>query len=512
MTAGIHDESMNLNHNAAHYRPRSFPTMVPMARSSPESSAWKTRLRWRGRSTDSLQVRLTLDLLAISLLGLAAVSVWAGWQLEQTLIAGHKRTLDYIATRFPEHLALHLQTDPLQRGVDRTIEKVSSPGLVVWVKDRRGDLLGHSANFDPRIPEAQLAHSLKQMPDRPQVIHYKNHQIVLCASPLQVNGEPVGDLYLSRDITDDQRQWQASLWHLIVITGLVALLLVWAIASRISQAVTPLRQMSQVAAAVSADDLQGAQLQLAQAPAEVAGLARAFNAMLARLALSWEQQREFIGNVSHELRTPLTIVAGYLQSLQRRSANLQDDQRQSLATALVETERASRLLADLLELARADNGQLIFHTKPTALHSLLAECVAMGQQVSRRPIHLLLSEQDVVVAADSERLQQVLLNLIDNAVKYSNEDEPITVSLIATPAGARIEVQDRGIGIPLNQQQRIFERFYRVSEGMTRGRDGTGLGLAIAKALIETMDGTIGVRSCPGQGSLFTITLPRWHR
>jgi len=486
---------MNRNPNEDHWRPRSIP-------------AWCTRLRWHGRPTDSLQVRLTLDLLTISLLGLAAVSVWAGWQLEQTLIAGHKRTLDYIAARFPEHLALHLQTEPLQRGIDRTIEKVDSPGLVVWVKDRRGDMLGHSANFDPRIPEAQLARSLKRMPDRPQVIHYKNYQIVLCASPLLVNGEPLGDLYLSRDITDDQRQWQASLWQLILITALVALLLIWAIASRISQAVTPLRQMSQAAAAVSADDLQAASLQIDQAPAEVAGLARAFNAMLARLSLSWEQQREFIGTVSHELRTPLTIVAGYLQSLQRRSANLQADQRQSIATALVETERASRMLADLLELARADNGQLLFQRQPTDLHRLLAECVAMGQQVSRRPIHLLLPEEDVVVGADPERLQQVLLNLIDNAVKYSPDNAPISVSLFATPAGARIEVQDQGIGIPLNQQQRIFERFYRVSEGLTRGRDGTGLGLAIAKSLIEAMDGSIGVRSCPGEGSLFTITLP----
>jgi len=479
-----------------------------MARSSPESSAWQRRLRWRRKPTDSLQVRLTLDLLTISLLGLAAVSVWAGWQLEQTLIAGHKHTLDYIAARFPEQLALHLQTEPLQRGVDRTIEKVSSPGLVVWVKDRRGGLLGHSANFDPRIPEAQLVGSLKQMPDRPQIIHYKNHQIVLCSSPLLVNGESVGDLYLSQDITDDQRQWQASLWQLVVLTGFVAMLLVWVIASRISQAVTPLRQMSQVAAAVSANDLQAARLQLDQAPVEVAGLAEAFNGMLARLALSWEQQREFIGNVSHELRTPLTIVAGYLQSLQRRSDNLQDDQRQSIATALMETERASRMLAELLELARADNGQLHVQKHPTDLNRLLVECVAMGQQVSRKPIRLLLPGDDIIVAADPERLQQVLLNLIDNAVKYSPEDAPITVRLLATTACARIEVQDQGIGISLTHQQRIFERFYRVSEGLTRGRDGTGLGLAIAQSLIEAMDGTIGVRSCPGQGSLFTITLP----
>lgn len=479
-----------------------------MARSRPEPFAWTARLRWRRSSKDSLQVRLTLDLLTISLLGLAAISVWTGWRLEQTLIAGHKRTLDYIAARFPESLALHLQTEPLQLGVDRTIKKLGAPDLVVWVKDRRGDLLGQSANFDPRIPETQLAASLKRLPDRPQVIHYMNHQIVLCAGPLLVHGEAVGDLYLSRDITDDQRQWQASLWQLVGITALVALLLVWAIASRISQAVAPLRQMSEVAAALSADDLQAARLQVDQAPAEVAGLAGAFNGMLARLALSWEQQREFIGNVSHELRTPLTIVTGYLQSLLLRCDNLQDDQRQSVTTALVETQRASRMLADLLELARADNDQLLIQKQPVSLDRLLAECVAMGQQVSRRLITLQLPEDDVIVAADPERLQQVLLNLIDNAVKYSTDDTPITVSLLSTPDYVRIEVRDQGIGIPLNHQQRIFERFYRVSMGMPRVGYGTGLGLAIAKSLIEAMDGRIVVRSCPGEGSLFTILLP----
>jgi signal transduction histidine kinase len=135
----------------------------------------------------------------------------------------------------------------------------------------------------------------------------------------------------------------------------------------------------------------------------------------------------------------------------------------------------------------------------------------LAEQVSRRPIRLRLPEADVLVAADPARLQQVLLNLIDNAVKYSEAEAPIDVRLRANASEVQIEVQDQGIGIPLSQQQRIFERFYRVSEGMTRGRDGTGLGLAIAKALTEAMGGSIQVRSSPGQGSLFTVTLPRWR-
>jgi signal transduction histidine kinase len=482
-----------------------------MSRFRPATSSLWSRLRRLTPARDSLQRRLTLELLLISLLGLSTLSVWAGWQLEQLLIAGHKQTLDYIAARFPEQLAMHLQTQNLKDGVDRTIAKVGAPGLVVWVKDRRGALLGHSINFDRRIPEARLVASLRAMPAQPQVIRFENYRIVLCAAPLLVNGQPVGELVLSRDITADQMQLQARIGQLLLLSAVVALLLIAAICARISQAVAPLRQMSQVAAAVSADALQSARLELDQAPAEVSGLARAFNAMLARLAVSWQQQRDFMGNVSHELRTPLTIVAGYLQSLQRRSADLDADQRQAVATARAETERAIQLLGDLLELARADSGQLIVSSQPTDLPVLLAESAAMAEQVSRRPIRLELPDETVLVAADAARLQQVLLNLIDNAIRYSQPEAAIDLRLSASGSNAEIKVQDQGIGIPLSEQQRIFERFYRVSEGMTRGRDGTGLGLAIVKVLLDAMGGTIQVRSSPGQGSVFTVVLRRWQ-
>jgi len=486
-----------------------------MARFNHQQLGSITRREWRwlpGRLTPrSLQGRLTLELVSISLLGLSAVSFWAGWQLEQTLIAGHKQTLDYIATRFPEQLALYIRDQPLQQGVDRTIEKVSAPGLVVWVKNRRGEVLGQSTNFDPQIPEARLASSLARMPARPQVIHFDRYHIVLCVSPLLVNGEPLGELYLSRDITADQERLQTRLQQLLLLSVLAALVLGWAIVARISQAMVPLKAMSEAAATVSAHDLQGSKLQLEQAPAEVAGLAQSFNAMLARLAVSWEQQREFMGNVSHELRTPLTIVAGYLQSLQRRSSNLNNDQQLALGTARAETQRAIHLLRDLLELARADSGQLSFECVAVGLTIMVVECAAMAQQVNQRTIRLHLPEPEVEVAADPERLQQVLINLIDNAVNYSPAEQPIDISVEAHLHTALIHVQDYGVGIPLSHQQRIFERFYRVSEGMTRGRDGTGLGLAIAKGLIEAMAGTITVRSEPDHGSIFTVTLPRWR-
>jgi signal transduction histidine kinase len=144
------------------------------------------------------------------------------------------------------------------------------------------------------------------------------------------------------------------------------------------------------------------------------------------------------------------------------------------------------------------------------LNTLVVEVAAMSQKVSNRKITVLTTDEDVVTCADQDRLQQVLINLVDNAIKYSAPKQPVDLILEKTEKYAMIHVRDRGIGIPLQHQNRIFERFYRVDESMTRSRDGTGLGLAIAKSLIEGMEGKITLRSKPDEGSIFTITLPVW--
>jgi signal transduction histidine kinase len=462
-------------------------------------------------STSSLQFRLTLELVVLSILGLGSVASWAGWQMEQNLVAAHKQTLEYIATRFPEQLELYSDMGKIETGLERTINRVSTPGLMVWVKGADGKVLAQSPNLHRASPEVRSVATLTELPAKPQVIRFGDRDILLCGNPLTLKGKPLGKLYLSQDITADQQKLNAGLGQLLGGSFLAIALLIVAISNRIRKAMQTLEQMSQIASAVSADDLQAAKLQLHQAPDEILGLAQAFNQMLLRLSESWEQQRQFVGNVSHELRTPLTVVVGYLQSLLRRGTNLSAYQTQALETATAETERTIRMLQDLLDLARADSGNLHFRLNPIVLNTLVAEVAAMSQKVSNRQINLPITEQDVVTCADQDRLQQVLINLVDNAIKYSAPEQSVDLILERTDKSALIHVRDRGIGIPLPHQHRIFERFYRVDESMTRSRDGTGLGLAIAKSLIEGMEGHITLRSKPGEGSIFTITLPLWQ-
>ncbi len=465
-------------------------------------------------STSSLQFRLTLELVALSIVGLGSVAFWAGWLMEQNLVAAHKQTLEYIAMHFPEQVAFYSETGSIETGLERTINKVSTPGLVVWVKSPDGRLLAQSPNISSPSLEIGNVDSLPEVPQQPEVVHFGDRYVVLCGNPITVHGKPLGKVYFSQDITEDQQKLNAGLRRLLLVSLLTIVILVVAISQRIRKAMQPLEQMSQVASAISADDLADnlnrAKLQLHRAPDEILGLAQAFNEMLFRLSGSWEQQRQFVGNVSHELRTPLTVVVGYLQSLLRRSTNLSAYQQQALETATAETERTIRMLQDLLDLARADSGNLHFRLNPIMLNTLVAEVAAMSQKVSNRQVNVLANDEDVVTCADQDRLQQVLINLVDNAIKYSGMEQAVELILEKTERCAMIHISDRGIGIPLTHQNRIFERFYRVDESMTRSRDGTGLGLAIAKSLIEGMDGRITLRSKPGEGTIFTITLPLW--
>lgn len=466
-------------------------------------------------STSSLQFRLTLELVSLAILGLGSVSIWAGWQMEQNLISAHKQTLEYIATYFPEQVTFYSEQGPIETGLTRTIDRVSAPGLIMWVKSPEGKILAKSPEiFKPESTIEQVT-ALPKVPDKPQIFHFGDRYIVLCGNPVTINGKFLGHIYLSKDITDDQQKFNTGIWRLLAVSGVTIGLLIVAISQRIRKAMNPIKQMSQIASSVSADDLtenlRNARLQLNRAPDEILGLAQAFNEMLSRLSGSWEQQRQFVGNVSHELRTPLTVVMGYLQSLLRRSHNLNTYQQQALETATAETERTIRMLQDLLDLARADSGNLHFRSNPIMLNTLITEVAAMSQKVSNRSIQISTTDLDVVACGDQDRLQQVLINVIDNAIKYSGLEQSIQLTLEATSQFALIHIQDHGIGISLPHQQRIFERFYRVDECMTRSRDGTGLGLAISKSLIEGMAGRITLRSKPGEGSIFTISLPLWQ-
>jgi heavy metal sensor kinase len=464
------------------------------------------RLQRSGRIGKSLQGRLTLEIAALFIVGVGGVGIWTGWKMQQMLIAGRLQTVQYIANRFPQDVQVYSQMLPLKEGLARTIKNVSSPGLIVWVKDDKGNLLAQSSQLNQDPATSQALMEIVAMPLQPGIYQVQQRYFVLCENHFTEAAGTRGKVYLAQDITQEQQQLQAALSSLVLVVGLATLLMMIAMAFRIRRALRPLKELSQLAQSVSVDELQQAQLQLAEAPEEVVALAQSLKMMLDHLGDAWEQQRQFVSNVSHELRTPLTIMLGYVQMVLRRGSNLSENQREALETAVTEGQRTVQLLQDLLDLARADSGHLRLNLQPVGINDLVLELATTFQTHHQRPI-IVEASTPLLARADRERLRQILVNLLENALKYSEPDQPVHVQLQKTEQKVLIHVKDQGIGIPATDQNRIFERFYRVDEARCRTGGGTGLGLAIVKTLVESMGGMISVQSQLGQGSTFTIAL-----
>ncbi len=461
---------------------------------------------WKICDPASLKVRLTLGIASVSAIGLGGLAMWTSMRMQQILVSTHKENIQYIAARFPMDVEIYSEMLSPPQGAQKAIDTRSTDNIIIWVKNPQQEVTAKSAALaKPEIGKILL--SVNNVPLIPQVQDLNGRYWLMCATDLRVKNINLGKLYIAQDITKDQIMFLSLIRSLIIATLVAISLMTIVIAIYIHRSLRPLKKIGQLTATVSADKLQQAQIHLEKAPSEVKELAETFDNMLMRLAQSWEGQRQLLSNVSHELRTPLTIISGYINSILRRGHNLSEIQQEALQTAASEAERTVQLLQDLLDLARADSGRMHFQLEKIVLNDLLQEISEIARQYSQRPINLALPSEIIVIEADLNRLKQVLLNLIDNAVKYSDTGKAIDLELKQQKKRAIIQVSDRGVGISLQQQGRIFERFYRVDEARNRS-GGTGLGLSIVKTLVEGMGGNISVVSQVGEGSIFVISFP----
>jgi len=457
--------------------------------------------------TASLKVRLTVGIAAVTALGLGTLAVGTSMRMQQILISTHKENMKYVAERFPQDVAIYSEMIPLEKGAQRAIDSLSTPDRLIWIKKSDTNIVAQSKALEQQNIGKTLL-SVKDVPLIPQIENINGSYWLMCAIHLKVKNQNLGKLYLAHNITQDQTTFLHLIRSLAIATIILITVMTTIIAVYIHRSMQPLKRISRLTSSISADKLDQAHINLDRAPTEVKELAETLEEMLIRLSEAWEHQRQLLSNVSHELRTPLTIISGYIQSTLRRGSNLTEIQTEALTTAASEAGRTVQLLQDLLDLARLDSNRMQFEPENVLLNDLLEEVVEMAKQYGEREINLALIPDLVAIKADNHRLKQVLLNLIDNALKYSEPDTPITVKLASSNNRAIIQVCDRGVGIPLQQQGRIFERFFRVDESRNR-TGGTGLGLSIVKTLTEGMGGTISVRSEFDRGSTFTLSFPR---
>ncbi len=288
---------------------------------------------------------------------------------------------------------------------------------------------------------------------------------------------------------------------------MISLILAWLLARWISE---PLRKMAAAARQVAAGDFD-VRIPLA-GPAEAQAVAATFNDMVREVNDSHQVQREFVANVSHELKTPLTSIQGFAQAIKDGTA-ADPAQRQRAAQIIFdESDRLRRLVEALLDLARLEAGQVAFARQPVELGEILKR-VADQQGLSAAKAGVSIQRDWPpslpVLIGDGDRLSQVFINLVDNAIQHSPPGGKILIQADAGAGRVRVSVADQGAGIRPEDQKRIFERFYQVDKARPGGVGrGTGLGLSISREIVSAHGGEIKVDSAPGQGARFSVELP----
>ncbi|NJN69869.1 MAG: HAMP domain-containing protein [Nitrospira sp.] len=282
----------------------------------------------------------------------------------------------------------------------------------------------------------------------------------------------------------------------------------WFLAGR---ALRPVDEITLAAQRIAAGDLSQ-RLSMTAAHDEIGRLAATFNNMIGRLDASFRQIRQFTSDASHELRTPLTVMKGETDLILRRSRPM-EDYKSVLESNLEEIDRMTRIVDELLFLSRADTGEVKIEALPVALQALVEDVHRQATLLGHdRNIEVMLGTvMPVVVQGDDLRLRELLLNLVENAIKYSHPGGKVEITLLKDRREARLSVTDHGIGIAPGDHQKIFQRFFRTDMARTHTKKGTGLGLAICAWIADLHNGRVEVQSDLGQGSIFTVVLPLVH-
>jgi signal transduction histidine kinase len=481
-----------------------------------------THTPWRERLLGSLMGQLQLATYLAVFLGFTGASTAGLWLSQRSQFLSGEAELTASASSLETCLLAHnLLTaregeaasqvhEAKAREIRQELRDHSSVRTTLWIEQSDGQLLlptaGHLPN-DPAMLHLAMAANPQRQEGSTRAISVGGQDYVTLLHRQYPSGLR---LWSSAEITSVQRAQGEFLNWMIVIWGSCLVLSLAVVSHLVRRIIRPLQQLSDTSAQLTADTLTTEAVEIANAPVEVTQLARTYNDLVERLAESWNHQRQFVSAVSHELRTPLTIVQGYLHRTLKRGSNLDGVQRQGLGVAEEESLRMGRLINDLLDLSRGDSGQLQVSCKPVSMADTLQEAINLARTTTEREIQLELPDGNegasLVALADGDRLRQVLLDLIENADKYSPEHAEIRVRLRRAGTKACVEVEDDGIGIPADELEHVFERFRRASNSSQRS--GTGLGLSIVKLLVEAMEGEVSVRSELGRGSCFVVQLP----
>jgi len=462
----------------------------------------------------TIRVRLTLwyvALLALFLLGFSAT-------LYFTLARSLEQQVDATLRLNAEQIAGAVNIEQGQVNFQNSESDMTDAaglreqGYLVRLIDASGGVADTNARFAalPVAPSA-LDAARRGQPSLDTFV-VNGHSFRVYTRPIVEGGQFYGELQVAQSLDSVSNTLRQLL---LLLAAIVPLTLVFALAGGFwfaRRALGPIDRITTAAQRMSAEDLSQ-RLGLNLPDDEVGRLARTFDGMLARLDAAFLRERQFTADASHELRTPLTAMRGEIDVTLNRPRSAAE-YRHVLEGLGGDVDRLTRLAEDLLTLARADAGRLSLQ-RETLDAAQLARAVAeqMRPLAESKNISLnVLADKALAVWADEDKLLRVLLNLVDNALKFTPANGRVTLAASRDGERVALVVSDTGAGISPQDLPHIFERFYRAYESHSSRAGGAGLGLAIAHSLVAAQGGTIEVKSVVGQGTTFVVKLPSRER
>ncbi|WP_127848712.1 HAMP domain-containing sensor histidine kinase [Lacticaseibacillus hulanensis] len=388
---------------------------------------------------------------------------------------------------------------------DSMIEKISREDITVTVFNRSGEVVFNSrGNHQP-------LHRTTPMTIKNERRGKFDGMVGRVAVISDHTGRRIGYIQVANAMTDFHATMNR-ITRTIYIVALVAFVISFAVGFWLaSRFLKPIKRITTTIDLVNSEPQSDVRIEQINANDEMSHLINEFNAMLDRIQRFMDQQSDFVGDVSHELRTPVAVLEGHLKLLSRWGKDDPEVLDESLAASLQETARMKSLIQEMLDLTRADQVDLMYADSVVEVQQL-AHQVVSDMSMIHPDFNITLEDEfdgPSWVQMYRNHLEQVLIILVDNAVKYSKDRKEIHVSIGNSDAEVNIAVQDFGEGISPENMHRVFGRFYRVDKARSREKGGNGLGLAIAKQLIDGYHGEISVDSSLGYGSVFRINLPR---
>jgi heavy metal sensor kinase len=457
---------------------------------------------------ESVRIRLTLwyaGVLALSLIAFAVVIYYAAGNIfHERQDESLRSTAQTVASAYVEELG---EAHSLAKAGQVVLSEITFPNRYVQLTDNTGQPIAASANLNGAtvsIPAPVLAEARNR-----GFSHATVNDLRLAVVPLSTD-QTIGFAAVAEPLSvieDGLKQLRRNLFAGVPLVLLLASIGGYFLARK---SLAPIASMNDQTQRISAENLS-ARLDVSNARDELGHLAATINDLLTRLESSFREQQRFIADASHELRTPLAVLRGETEVALGKTRTVEEYQ-QSLSLIQDEAERLSRIVEDLFILARQPiSTRKALNKERVSLNKAVSDCARAAQVLALRKGVRLKLENDppsIALQGDEELIKRMILNLLDNAVKYTPSGGEISLALARQNGHAEIVVRDTGIGIPETDQARVFDRFFRVDKARARAMGGAGLGLSIAQWIVEVHGGAITVNSAPGHGSTFTVVLP----